>query len=62
MLGRQKLIAIAQMILTKLPGRITLLFEQRRKGDILGPNTQIGSGYAHLGETCTDRRLTGDKG
>ena len=53
-LGRQELIAIAQVVFTKLSRGIALLFQQRGEGHVFRPDTQICAGHTHFSEASAD--------
>src|SRR5271170_6289561 len=58
----QKLVAIAEMILTELAAHIALRLEQFSDGRIFRLQAEFGSGQADFGEAGANRRLTGDEG
>ena len=54
-LGGQKLIAVTEMVLAKLPRGIALFFEERGEGHILRPDAQISARHTDLGQTGANR-------
>ena len=60
-LGGQKLIAVTQVVLAKLPRGIALFFQERGEGHILRPDTQVSARHPHLGQAGANRGLPGDK-
>ena len=52
---RKKLVLIAQVVLTKLRSDIALVLEERRQGDVLGPNTEVSPGRANFRQSCANR-------
>ena len=59
--GRQIFIAIAEMVLAELAGGIAERLQQFRDGRVFGMQSDRGAGHANLGETGSDRVLTGDE-
>src|SRR5262249_33022356 len=59
--SRQELVAIAQMVLAKLPGSITKRLEQFGDGRILRLDSQRRPWQTDLSHAGPDRRLTGNE-
>src|SRR4051794_3627085 len=59
---RQMLIAIAEVVLAELTGRITVRFQRGRDGGVLRLQTYRGPRHPHLGEPGSDGVLPADEG
>ena len=58
---RQVLVAIAEMVLAELAGRVTEALEHLRDGHVFGLDPQGGAGHADLGQARADRLLAGEE-
>ena len=54
---RQVLVAIAEMVLAELAGRVTEALEHLRDGHVFGLDAQGGARHADLGQARADRLL-----
>ena len=54
---RQVLVAIAEMVLAELAGRVTEALEHLGDGHVFGLDPQGGAGHANLGQARADRLL-----
>ena len=61
MIGRQVLVAVAQVVFTELCSGVALGFERLGDGDIALLQAYRCSRYADFGQACAQRRLPGDK-
>ena len=59
--GRQKLVAVAQMVLAELAGGVAQRLQQLGDGRVFLLQADGGAGHADLGETGADRVLAGDE-
>lgn len=59
---RQELVAVAEMVLAELTGRVTLWLQQFGDGRVLLRKTFLGPWQAHLEEAGSQRALAGDEG
>jgi len=59
--GRQVFVAVAEMVLTELAGRVTERLQRLGDGDLLRLQPDCGTGNADLGEAGAQRRLTRDE-
>ena len=59
--GRQKFIAIPEMILAILAGHIPFVFENGSQGHIFRTDSQVSARGTHLGKPRTNWRLTRDE-
>src|SRR5215472_17826898 len=60
--GRQKLIAIAEVVLAELAGGVAQGLQELGDGGIFRLQTELRAGKSYLGEAGADRRLAGDEG
>ena len=60
--GRQKLVAVAEMVLAELSGHVALRLEQFGERRILVRQTLLRRGEADLEQAGADRALAGDEG
>ena len=60
--GRQVLVAVAEMVLAELPGRVAEGLHEIGDGWIERREPEFGARQADLGQAGADRRLTGDEG
>ncbi len=60
--GRQELVAVAEMVLAELSGRIALRFEQFGDGRIFSGQAFLGRGQPDLQQPGPQRALSGDEG
>src|SRR5262249_11277006 len=58
---RQKLVAVAQMVLAELAGGVAERLERLGDGDVLGAQTERRGGQADLGHAGAQARLAGDE-
>ena len=59
--GRQKFVAIAEMVLAELAGGVAERLQQFRDGRIFRLQSDRGAGHADFGQAGADRVLTGDE-
>ena len=59
--GRQEFVAVAEMVLAELPGRVALRLQQFGDGRILFGQTFLCSGQTHLQKSGAQRTLPGDE-
>src|ERR1700758_1403047 len=60
--SRQELVAVTEMVLAELAGRIAKRFEQFREGGVTWLYADCRTGDADFRETSAQRRLTRDEG
>ena len=60
-LGRQELVAVAEVVLPVLAGHVPERLEQLGERGILGFQSEVGPWQADLGQPGADRRLAGDE-
>jgi hypothetical protein len=58
----QMLVAVTEVVLTKLAGGVALGLEHPGDGRVLLPHAELGARQANLGESGAEYRLTGDEG
>jgi hypothetical protein len=59
--GRQKLVAIAEMVLAELAGGVAERFQHFRDGRVFRMQSDRRAGHADFGQAGADRVLTGDE-
>ncbi|GAC1403621.1 MAG: hypothetical protein NVS4B6_13630 [Mycobacterium sp.] len=59
--GGQKFIAVAEVILAELAGRVALRLQRRRDGRVFGLQSERRAGQAHFGQTAAVGVLAGDE-
>src|SRR5262245_5337011 len=59
---RQVFVTVAKVVLAELPGRVAEMLEELRDARILETEPKLCARKADLGETGSDRRLSGDEG
>ncbi|MOA06892.1 hypothetical protein D3C78_1265590 [compost metagenome] len=62
MVGRQVLVAVAQVVLAELAGGIAVGLERLGDGHIAGLQAYRNTRHADLGQACTQDRLAGNEG
>ncbi|MNP03154.1 hypothetical protein D3C76_950290 [compost metagenome] len=61
-IGRQEFVAVAQVVLAELTGRVALRLERLGDGDVAVLDADRRAGHADLGQAGTQRGLAGDEG
>ena len=59
---RQKLVAVAEMVLAELSGRVAELLQELRDRRIFGAQADRGARQTDFGQPGANRRLSGDEG
>ncbi|HEU4616001.1 MAG TPA: hypothetical protein VFS15_28085, partial [Kofleriaceae bacterium] len=60
--GREKLVAIPEVVLAELPCHVAERLQQLRDRWVLGLEPELGAGHPDLGEAGAHRVLPGDEG
>jgi hypothetical protein len=60
--GRQMFVPVAQVVLSELPGHVTLILQHPRKGGIFGLNSFLGAGEPNRAQTGPHGVLAQDEG
>src|SRR5262249_12109438 len=60
--GREKFVAVAEMVLPELPRRVAQGLQQLSDRRVVRAQSDIGPGQAHFGQAGADRRLSRDEG